>query len=75
MNTNSRRPLGDDLIRPETIDQISKVALADRRARGEIMTYYLDGWVVREYPGQRIVRLASIGDYRAEDHPLEPCPS
>lgn len=44
-------------------------ALAMRRASGEILTYHLDGWVVREFPGGRIERLAPIGQYRNEDFP------
>lgn len=51
------------------IDLAAKKALARRRASGEIMTYHLDGWVVREYPGQRIERLAPIDEYRNEDFP------
>jgi hypothetical protein len=50
------------------------LALADRRARGEIMTYDLDGWVVREFPGMRIVRLCRSEDFRAEDYPYPSCP-
>lgn len=56
------------------IERRSLAALADRRARGEIMTYHLDGWVVREFPGMRIVRLCREEDFRAEDHPYPSCP-
>jgi len=52
----------------------SHAALADRRARGEIMTYDLDGWVVREFPGMRIVRLCRSEDFRAADYPYPTCP-
>ena len=76
MDPVSKHPIADELFAPGTIERASQAALADRRARGEIMTYYLEGWVVREFPGQRVVRLAPIGSFRAEDHPLdEPCGS
>ena len=57
----------------EEILRRSQAALADRRARDEIMTYRLDGWMVREFPGQRIVRLCAEGDFRAADWPLPEC--
>lgn len=44
-------------------------SLAQRRASGEIMTYELDGWIVREHPGERIERLAPVGQFRNEDFP------
>ncbi len=44
-------------------------ALAPRHAHGEIMTYELDGWIVREYPGGFVERLAPVGQFRAEDFP------
>jgi len=53
----------EDLTRP------SRAALAERRARGEIMTYVRDGWVFREYPGQRMEHICLLEDYRAADHP------
>ena len=53
------------------IERAAKVALEKRREAGEIMTYHLDGWVMREYPGQLVVRLAPIGEYRSEDFPIE----
>ena len=40
-----------------------------RVARGEIMTYVVEGWVVREFPGGRIERLAPVGAFRGEDFP------
>ena len=52
----------------------SRLALADRRARGQIMTYHLDGWVVREFTGQKIVRLCREEDFRAADFPYPSCP-
>lgn len=57
------------------LDEISRrsaAALADRRARGEIMTYLLDGWVCREFPGQRVVRLCRLEEFKAADYPVEP---
>jgi hypothetical protein len=33
------------------------------------MTYVVDGWVVREYPGCRIERLAPLAEFRDEDFP------
>jgi hypothetical protein len=46
----------------------SRAALAERRARGEIMTYVEDGWVYREHPGQRIERLCRLEDFEPDDH-------
>lgn len=66
---NSGHMLSDDEIARRGL-----AALADRRARGEIMTYDRDGWVVREFPGRRIVRLCRAEDFRAEDHPYPSCP-
>lgn len=51
------------------IDRRGRRALADRRARGEIMTYRLDGWMVREFPGMKIVRLCPAEKFRAADFP------
>lgn len=51
------------------IKQASINALAQRRASGEILLYELDGWVVNEYPGGRIERLAPVGKFRAADFP------
>jgi hypothetical protein len=69
-----RSASGGHMLSDEEIMRRSRAALADRRARGEIMTYDLDGWVVREFPGQRIVRLCKSEDFRAEDHPYPSCP-
>lgn len=44
-------------------------ALAKRRARGETLTYELEGWVVEEHPDGRIERLAPIDWFRDEDSP------
>lgn len=51
------------------LDQAAIKGLARRRASGEILTYELDGWVVREHPGQRIERLVPVGQFRAADFP------
>jgi hypothetical protein len=56
----------------EEITRRSAAALADRRARGEIMTYAEDGWVYREFPGQRVVKLCRLEDFKAADYPIEP---
>ncbi len=53
----------------EELTRRSRAALAERRARGEIMTYVRDGWVFREYAGQRVERICLLEDYRAADHP------
>ena len=66
------RTVSQKFISWENIERAAKIALAKRRAAGEIMDYHLDGWVVREYPGQRVVRLAPIGEFRSEDFPIEP---
>jgi hypothetical protein len=57
---------------PESEDMAgrSAAALADRRARGEIMTYLEDGWIYREFPGMRIVRLCRLEDFEPDDHPI-----
>ena len=57
-------------ISAESMEEAAQIALEQRRASGEIMTYELDGWIVREFPGQRIVRLARKGEFRAKDHPV-----
>ncbi len=61
-----------DYLSWPNIERAAKIALEKRRESGEVMTYHLDGWVVREYPGQRIVRLAPIADFRYEDFPDDP---
>ena len=74
MDTNEplQKPsLGAAYIAWENIERAALRALEQRRADGEIMTYHLDGWVVREYPGQRVVRLAPIGEFRSSDFPIE----
>lgn len=53
----------------EAVDRAAQKALERRRASGEIMSYVLDGWMVREHPGGRIERLALIEQFRAEDFP------
>ena len=51
------------------LESAAQKALALRRTGGEILTYELDGWIVREYPGHRIERLAPVGKYRNEHFP------
>jgi hypothetical protein len=53
----------------EAIERAGAVAREQRIARGEIMTYVVDDWVVREFPGGRIERLAPVLAFRAEDFP------
>ncbi len=67
-----RRTPGKRYIDAENMERAADAALEQRRAKGEIMTYELDGWIVREYPGQRIVQLARVGQYRSEDFPVVP---
>lgn len=63
--------VGKAYISRENMELGSRIALLKRVQAGEIMTYHLDGWVVREYPGSRIVKLAPVGQFRSEDHPIE----
>ncbi len=53
----------------EALDRAAQKALEQRRAEGEIMTYHLDGWMVREFPGMRIERLCPLEEFRADDFP------
>lgn len=69
--TPKKSSMVKDYLSWPNIERAAQIALENRRAAGEIMTYHLDGWVVREYPGQRIVRLAPIGQWRSEDFPIE----
>jgi len=55
----------------EEMSRRSAAALADRRARGEIMTFEEDGWVYREFPGQRVVRLCRLEDFEPDDYKIE----
>lgn len=66
-----KRSLGADYISRENMELAGRLALEQRRANGEIMTYLEDGWIVREYPGQRIVKLAPVDEFRADDFPIE----
>lgn len=71
MNEQTRRAAGSALMQAEreAVERASRNALAQRRASGAILSYELDGWMVREHPGGRIERLAPIGQFRPEDHP------
>lgn len=53
----------------EAVEEAGRGGRAWRVAQGEIMTYVADGWVVREFPGERIERLAPVGEFRNEDFP------
>jgi hypothetical protein len=55
----------------EEMTRRSAAALADRRARGEIMTDVEEGWVFREFPGQLVVRLCRPADFEPDDYPLK----
>lgn len=55
--------------RSEALERAAENALAQRQPSGEVMTYELDGWVVREHPGGHIERLCPAGQFRAEDFP------
>ena len=70
MNEPSRAG-GSPLLRAESeaLDHAAGNALAQRRARGEILTYELNGWVVEEHPGGNIRRLAPVGQFRADEFP------
>lgn len=65
------RGAGSDLMQTEraALERAAQNSLAQRRASGAILSYELDGWMVREHPGGRIERLAPIGQFRVEDHP------
>ena len=66
-----KRVVGSAMMQAERValQRAAENSLIQRRANGEIMTYELDGWVVQEHPGQRIERLAPIGQFRNEDFP------
>lgn len=66
-----KRSIGAEYISRENMERAGLIALEQRRANGEIMTYLEDGWIMREYPGQRVVRLAPAGEYRSGDFPIE----
>ena len=51
------------------LEEAAQRSLEQRRASGAILSYNLDGWVVREHPGGRIERLAPVGQFRAADFP------
>jgi len=53
----------------EAVEDAARAARAHRVASGEVMTYVADGWVVREYPGSRIERLAPVAEFQDEDFP------
>ncbi len=53
----------------EAVEAAGRAGRAWRVAQGEIMTFVVDGWVVREFPGGRIERLAPVERFRSEDFP------
>ena len=65
-------PVGLHLITHEGIDERAAAALAQRRANGEVMTYLVDGWLVREWANQRIERLCPADRFKTEDYPPPP---
>ena len=66
------RPMGKKHVTWDDVERAALLAQKERRASGEIMTYFLDGWVVREHPGGRITRLGPVDGFRWEDFPDEP---
>lgn len=65
----SHPSMGQEYISWPNIGRAVKIAQEGRQEAGEVMMYHLDGWVVREYPGKLIVRLAPIEQFRFEDFP------
>ena len=63
-------PYGEYLVTQEGIEERATAALSQRRANGEVMTYVQDGWMVREWPNQRIERLCPADRFKAADYPL-----
>jgi len=63
------RSYGDHLVTQDGIEERAAASLVQRRANGEVMTYVLNGWMVREWPGQRIERLCPADRFKAEDYP------
>jgi hypothetical protein len=53
----------------QAVEAAAKAARARRLSSAEIMTYVREGWVIREYPGGRIERLAPLAEFRDEDFP------
>ena len=53
----------------EAVEEAAQAARACRVASGEVMTYVVNGWVIREHPGGRIEPLAPITEFRDEDFP------
>ena len=69
--SKQKRVAGSAMMQVEraALQRAAEKALAKRRASGEILTYELEGWVVQEYPGGHIERLAPIEWFRDEDNP------
>ena len=66
---NDRERTGFAWASFEAVEAAGHAGRAWRVARGEIMTFVVDGWVVREFPGGRIERLAPVEEFRGEDFP------
>jgi hypothetical protein len=64
------QPYGEHLVTQQGIEERAAASLAQRRANCEVMTYVVDGWMVREWPNQRIERLCPADRFKAEDYPL-----
>ncbi len=56
----------------EELGRRSRLALEQRRARGEIMTFVDEGWVYREYPDRYVRRLCRVEEFKADDYPEHP---
>ena len=66
-----RKPIryGEHLVTHEGIEERAAASLIQRRANREVMTYVVDGWMVREWPSQRIELLCPADCFKAEDYP------
>lgn len=53
----------------KAVDCAAQNALAQRRANGDTMTYQLDSWMVREFPGMHIERLCPVDEFTVEKFP------
>jgi hypothetical protein len=62
-------PYGKHLVTQEGTEERAAASLLQRRADGEVMTYVVDGWMVPEWPNQRIERLCLADRFKVEDYP------
>jgi hypothetical protein len=65
----TERPYGEHLVTQVGIEERAAASVSQRRASGEVMTYIIDGWVVREWPNRRVERLCPVDRFKAEDYP------